>query len=95
MLPSTSGDSESTGEISVAHKRKEPKKKLMTPRISSALDAYRISDRAAFHVISAVLSSLGLSINNYVISRDYIGTFRKEERKKIVANVKQNFKVNI
>lgn len=95
MLPSTSGDSESTEEVSVPHKRKEPKKKIMTQRIASALDAYRITDRAAFHAISAVLSSLGLSIDNYVISRDYIGTFRKEERQKIAANVKQNFKVSI
>lgn len=91
-----SGDSESNSsdDISQPVKRKERKKHLMTQRIVSALDTYKISDRAEFHVIAAVLSSVGLSINDFVLSRDSIRSARKEERRKIASKVKQNFNVN-
>lgn len=91
---SDDSESKNSDEISQPRKRKATKKHLIDQRIVSALDAYRISDRAAFHLIAAVLISLGFSINDFVISRDSIRTARKKERHTIACNVKQNLKVN-
>lgn len=86
-------DSTITYETVQSLKRKEPKKHFITQRLVSVLDTYRLSDRAAIHVITAVIESLRLSINDYVLSRDTIRIARKEERRKIASSVKENFKV--
>lgn len=65
----------------------------MNDRIVAALDAYKISDPAAMHVISAVVQALGYSLDDLVISVKSINRHRKTNRKEITAAIKTTFKV--
>lgn len=96
LSSSTSGGSETirSDEFSEPRKRKGRKRHLMNQRLASALDTYRITDRAAFHVITAVLKALDLPIDDFVLSRDTIRTARKEERRKTASTKKKNLKVS-
>lgn len=92
---SSDEDFENPGDESfhVETRSRGSKENLITKRIVSALDNYKISDRAAAHIIAAVLDALGLSIDNYKCSRTAIRDARKRERKNIATNVKMNLKV--
>lgn len=81
------------GEFQVEVKTHNRKKDLINQRIVSVLDNYKVSDRAAAHIIAAVIDALDLSINDFKCSRDAIRDCRKHERKNIATKVKEDLKV--
>lgn len=81
-------------EFHVEAKTHNRKNNLINQRIVSVLDNYKVSDRAAAHIIAAVIDALDLSINDYKCSRDFIRDSRKQERKNIATKVKENLNVS-
>lgn len=69
------------------------KTSIMTPELVSTLDRNQISTRQAMHVISAVLLSLGLDINNYNLSYSTIFNARNKFRKEIVEKIKNDLQL--
>lgn len=74
-------------------RKKTPKKKFINEKIVAVLDRFKIVDRAAMHLISAVIEAVGLSIDDFILSRDTIGRERKKWRRETSNLVKANFKV--
>lgn len=70
------------------------KKSIMTPELVSALDRNQISNRQAMHIISAVLLSLGLDINDYNLSYSTILNARNKFRKEIVEKIKNDMELS-
>lgn len=69
------------------------KKSIMTPELVSTLDRNQISNRQAMHVISAILLSLGLDINDYNLSYSTILNARNKFRKEIVEKIKHDMQL--
>lgn len=62
---------------------KKQKKSIYTPRLLAALDKCAVSNRNAVHLISAVITAIGHSIDDYDLSKSGIATYRRENRKEI------------
>lgn len=62
-------------------KSKRTRKNLMTPRLTSALDKCKISDRDAIHIITACIEAASLSLDDFVLSRSSIKRAREHLRK--------------
>lgn len=59
----------------------------------SALDRFKISDRAAVHIIIQTLEALRLNADNFVINRTTLREKRSKNRKMCDINAKKNFQV--
>lgn len=90
-------------EISDSDKDFElPKKKLRSTKkinflneaVCSALDRFKISSRAAIHVIIPLIEALGLDSNDFVINRTSLQTQRTATRSKCAKEIKENFNVS-
>ncbi|XP_074096012.1 uncharacterized protein LOC141525415 [Cotesia typhae] len=60
----------------------------MTEVLVAVLDRTKTSNRSAMHIISAVITSLGLDIDNYNISYTTIRNVRLKFRKTVAGNLK-------
>lgn len=77
------------------HNNKKKKKiDFINERIVAALDAAKISDYKAMHLLAAVIESLGLKLDDFVLSRCTLNRFRKKNRITTANDIKANFKVN-
>lgn len=74
---------------------KIPKMNVLNKRVLSVLDARKISDNDAVHVISAVMIALGYSIDELNLSRSTLSRARTKNRKNIANETKISFKVKI
>ncbi|XP_062557080.1 uncharacterized protein LOC134221932 [Armigeres subalbatus] len=70
------------------------KSKIMTPILAATLDRIGLSDRNALYAISAVLTSAGLNLEDYTVSRQTISRARAEYRQEIAQNIQSNFDLN-
>ncbi|XP_062551636.1 uncharacterized protein LOC134216869 isoform X1 [Armigeres subalbatus] len=70
------------------------KSKIMTPILAATLDRIGLSDRNAMYVISAVLTSAGLNLDDFTVSRQTISRARAEYREEIAQNIQSNFDLN-
>lgn len=61
---------------------------VMTEILVAVLDRTKISNRSAMHIISAVITSLELDIDNYNVSYTTIRNARIKFRKTVAANLK-------
>lgn len=94
--PTSESDSEDISEFSMdAGPSKSTKLNFINERVVAALDAAKLSDYKAIHIISAVAEALGHSLNDLVISRSTIYNIRKYMRKQTAAKIKNDFKVGI
>ncbi|XP_062551637.1 uncharacterized protein LOC134216869 isoform X2 [Armigeres subalbatus] len=66
----------------------------MTPILAATLDRIGLSDRNAMYVISAVLTSAGLNLDDFTVSRQTISRARAEYREEIAQNIQSNFDLN-
>lgn len=84
-------------EYTVSQLRNKKKKKVdfINERIVAALDAAKISDYKAMHIISAIAESLGHDINDLNISRSTLNAHRKKNRKTTANRIRENFSVLI
>ena len=73
--------------------RNRNKRTVMSEAVCSALDRYKISDRAAMHVILPTIEALGHDPNEIDISRNSINNARKSNREICFQNIKQRFSV--
>lgn len=76
-----------------APKGRTKKKQILTPRLLGALDKYKVTNRDAVHVISAVLIAAGLNIKDFTFSYSTLLKYRKENRKKIAEEMQKNYHV--
>ena len=72
-------------------KCKRTRKNLMTPRLISALDKCKISDRDAIHIITVCIEAASLSIDDFVLSRSSIKRSRENLRKEGNYKIKSKF----
>ena len=63
----------------------------MTPRLSAAFDAARISDRQATHILMAAAEGFGVDAKDYVINRTSIKGYREKLREIKAKEIKDNF----
>lgn len=68
-------------------------KRIITPKLAAALDACKISDRHAVHVICAVVESLGHNIQDYVLNRTSLHLAREKIREERVSKLKNKLKL--
>lgn len=82
-------------EYTVCQLRNKKKRKVdfINERIVAALDAAKVSDYRATHIISAIAEALGHNINDLNISRSTLNTHRKKNRKTTANRIKENFSV--
>lgn len=74
--------------------RNEKKKHFIDDRICAALDRYKISDRAAVHVLIPVITALGHDPNDFVVNRKTIQNSLSTNRLRCAERMKEDFKVN-
>lgn len=75
-------------------KKLRGKNKIITPKLAAALDACKISDRYAVHIISAVAESLGHNIEEYVLNRTSLHQAREQIREERVSTLRKKLKLN-
>jgi len=61
-------------------KRKRGKRQIMTPKLASALDKRKLSDREAIHILVAVSEVLRHDTHDFVINRSSIHIYWKKAR---------------
>lgn len=59
------------------------------------LDRFKVSDAAAFYIISAILIGLGLDPMQFVYSKTKIHNERVKDRREIGEDVKEKFKFQV
>lgn len=74
--------------------KKKKKIDFINERIVAALDAAKISDYKAMHLLAAVIEGLGLKLDDFVLSRCTLTRLRKKNRITTANDIKANFKVN-
>lgn len=72
-------------------KTKRSRKNLITSRLSVALDKYKVSDRNAIHIITALLETIFLNINDFVLSRTSIKRAREMLIKESATSIESKF----
>lgn len=78
-----------------------PKKRRMSTKknifvneaICSALDRYKISSRAAVHVLIPVIEALGFNADDFIINRVSLQNQRSKNRARCAKEIKDNFTV--
>lgn len=82
-------------EYTVSQLRNKKKRKVdfINERIVAALDAAKVSDNKAMHIISAIAEALGRDINDLNVSRTTLNAHRKKIRKATANRIKENFSV--
>lgn len=68
------------------------KKQFINESICSALDRYKISDRAAVHVIIPIIEALEFDANDFTINRTSLQQTRSINRAKSAKKIKDHFK---
>lgn len=71
------------------------KRKFIDNRIVAALDALKLSDYQAMHIIAAVAISLGHDLSELVLSRASIQRARQKYRKASATKIRSDFQVII
>ena len=66
-------------------------KKLLSPKVASALDRTGISDREAMHIIAPIAEAVGLEANDVTLSRQTIRRGRIENREQESTQIKKDF----
>lgn len=93
---------EETDEINDSDKDFEPPKKktrsakkkhFMNEAICSALDRYKVSSRAATHILIPVIEALGLNPNDFVINHTSLHEKRTKARTQSAKEIRDNFEV--
>jgi len=79
-------------EVSRATKRKGGRQKIITPRLAAALDKCKISDRDAVHILIATTEALGHDVQDFIINRSSIQSYRKILREERATEIKKRFK---
>lgn len=95
MIQNSSSDDNKKSNDFQPYFTAQKKKHFIDDRIVAALDALKLSDYQAVHIISAVALSLGHNLSDLVISRSTIQRAREENRKDTAAAVKFNFQVGM
>lgn len=80
-------------EVSQSDNKKKKKINFINERIVAALDAAKVTDYKAIHIITAIAEALGHNINDLNISRSTISRYRKKNRESTSNRVKENFTV--
>lgn len=80
-------DSDSDAEATSS----EPKQKIMSLKLASALDAAKVSDRQATRILVAACESFGIDPNSVVVSRSSIRRFREESRAQYAETIRRKY----
>lgn len=67
----------------------------ITPRLVSALDNCKVSDRYATHILAAVADALGHPLQDLVINRESIRRSRDKYREELTKQIKEDFQANV
>lgn len=70
-------------------------KTFIDARLVAALDKCKVSSGFAVHLLTAVISALGLQVSDYTVSRATIERTRKEYRKEMAKKIKSDFHENV
>ncbi|XP_055522440.1 uncharacterized protein LOC129716629 [Wyeomyia smithii] len=71
------------------------KQQWITPRLCSALDKAKVSDRDAMHILMAALEGLKLPSRDYTLNRTSLQRKREENRHNRIVEAKSDFIYNI
>lgn len=74
----------------ITHKEKRATVSCITPRMVSALDKAKVSDRNAIHILTATALGMKRDPKELIINRSSLQRCRTENRKKIADYVKNN-----
>lgn len=86
--------SSSRSVSSFVNTTKRGRKDFITCKLVATLDRCQLSIRDSVYIIQAVLETLDLSCDNYVINKSSIQRRRTEIRRVIVESIKSNFQNN-
>ena len=64
---------------------------VITPHVAAALDRAKVSDRGATFVVASIVQSVGVDLDDVVLSRSSICRARAVTCKEAAADIKQNF----
>lgn len=92
----TNADDSDTDYAPVCKKMRLGRKKntaFFNEAICAALDRYKVSSRAAIHILIPTLQALGHNVDDYIINRTTLQAKRSEIREHRAKHIKNNFKV--
>jgi len=90
-LVSNCSQKDRSNPAEIEQKEARGRKQVMTPRLSTAFDAARISDRQATHILMAAAEGFGVDAKDYVINRTSIKGYREKLREIKAKEIKDNF----
>lgn len=69
------------------------KTEIFSDRLLACLDAYKISNRSAIHLIAAIASSFGINIANFVLNYRSLHRSREKYRAELAISKRNDFHV--